>query len=386
MEMPPPSEDLSILHADQPAELLAAARLSFGTVPRDSLLLVGHSGTGSHPVMTRSPLLELRGRNGREHLEHHLTLMQERGCTGAVGMVVLRDGTEEVQEQELAEGVGRCASVVLHTASQMLPDPFDLHPLWVLAAGTARQVVLDCEEGGDDVAIGISPPAPLVPFDRTVTALDAVLAGRSLGTTLPGRETLAAVGQGLQLRPSYSDVRAAGHLLREARRSCARLGVREAASIHSDPAFMTDCERVGAMLSALALDSIHWEVLGLCVEHGTGRPIDRDTLLQELTSDPTRRPNEDVCAGGAWYSALELLREAAQGARHGGDPDSAARAADAWRGLTTVLALLAWWNHRFATAGEFVDDLVASDPDGTLAPLLSALIDAPIAPAWWPPT
>lgn len=380
----PTPEDQRIIRADQPAEILAAARVAFGGVPRDRLLLLGHSGHHTRPVLTSSPLMDLVAGSGREHLEHHLSLMREKGCTGAVAMVVLRDGNEPVDRVELEDWERVGAAMILDTAHHMLPDPFDLYPVWVLGGGTARQVLLEHDEVGDGMSLWISPDQPLAPFDHTRAAMDAVLEGRSVRPEPPGREVMAAVGRRLRLHAVAPVPTGTADLLTSTRGALSRIAARRPGGGAGDEQFVTDCEQVSAMLSALAVDAVHWEVLALCVDRGSPAPIDREMLLQVLTTDPSRRPHEDVCAGGDWYADLELLREAAGAAMHLGHPSGVAVAASAWRGLTAVLALLAWWNHRFCAAGEMVDDLLRHDPGSTLAPLLATMIDTPIFPAWWP--
>lgn len=386
-EITPPPETHRTLRADQPAELLAAARLAFGTVPRDCLLMAGHSGCGTPPILTSSPVAEMLLGSGREHLEHHLTLLRERGRTAAVALLVIGDGTSPVDDDELAEWLGGLAPMVLDTAARMLPEPFPLHPLWVLGGGTVHQVLLERDEASAGGSVWISPPEDLPPFDRTHVAMEAVLEGRSVRQDLPGRQQLRCVGDRLELRPdptaSAADTAA---MFSHTRTAVSRLGASTPRGRTQDEQFMTDCEQLGAMLSALAVDAVHWELLALCADRGSARSIDRESLLQQLTSDPSLRPHSDVCAGGDWYTTIELLREAAAAAMNGADPVSASVATAAWRGLTAVLSLLSWWNHRFAAAGELVDDLATRDPGSTLAPLLATLIDTPIVPAWWPET
>lgn len=384
MHTTPTPEEQRIIRADQPAEVLAAARVAFGTVPRDRLLLLGHSGDHTRPVLTSSPLTDLVADSGREHLEHHLGLMREKGCTGAMAMVVLGDGSDTVDLIELEDWERVGGVLLLDTAHHMLPDPFDLYPLWVLGGGTARQVLLEHDEEGDGMSLWVSPVQQLEPFDHTRAAMDAVLEGRSVRPDLPGREILADVGRRLRLAPRAANPADTADLLARTREALSRIGARRAGKAEDDEQFVTDCEQLSAMLSALVVDAVHWELLAMCVDHGSPTPVDREMLLQELTSDPSRRPHEDVCAGGDLYSDLQLLREAAAAAMHLGHPAGAALAASAWRGLTAVLALLAWWNHRFSGAGEMVDDLLRHDPASTLAPLLATMIDTPIFPAWWP--
>jgi hypothetical protein len=147
---------------------------------------------------------------------------------------------------------------------------------------------------------------------------------------------------------------------------------------------MTECEHISQLLAALAVDRLHWELLAQLVEHGGAPPIARETLLQELVRDPDRRPHEDVRAGGEVYVLLEEMRRIAGAALADAGPSARGTARPAWRALTALMVLLAWWNHRFATAGELIDELREREPDSTLAPLLSRMTDTPVFPAWWP--
>src|SRR5699024_7538600 len=96
---------------------------------------------------------------------------------------------------------------------------------------------------------------------------------------------------------------------------------------------MTKCEQVAALLSAVAVDRLHWELLAQCVEHGASHRIDRETLLQCLVSDPEWAPHPDVCAGGDWYLGLERLRSVAAAARAEGTAAQRGTARCAWRAL-----------------------------------------------------
>lgn len=383
-ETPPCPESPRVIRADDPAELLAVARLSFGAVPRDCLLMVGHAGHGTRPVLTCSPVREMSEPGGREHLENHLTLMRERGCTGALALLIAGDGTEPVDAHEIDDWAGVLAPMVLDVAARMLPDPFPVHPMWVLGDGSVRQVLLVAGEGDAPGEVWVSPAEELLPFDRTRAAMEAVLEGRNLRRGRAERKALRALGAQLALHPASGEPAEAADLFARARESVSRLAAAGQAGGTGSGRFVTDCEQLCAMLSALAVDAVHWELLAVCVDRGSRRSVDREELLQELTSDPSRRPHADVCAGGDWYHSLELLRDAATGAMDGPDPASAAVARDAWRGITAVLTLLSWWNHRFAAAGDLVDDLLRRDPASTLAPLLATMIDTPIPPAWWP--
>lgn len=373
---------LPVLRADDPAELLAMARLTMGAVPRDRLILVGVTAQQQCAVLTASPLLDLVHPGGRDELERHLTRMREQGSAGAIAVLLLGDGYEEHGAVTVEDCHALLGPLVLHAAACMLPDPFALHVVWVLAGGQARRLELEIGED-EELESWMGPAVDLAPFDSTEAAAAAVLAGQELvsGRPSPG---LADAGTALRLTPSTADVRDLPAMVHEAGSAVRRVRARTPATGGEREVFMTDCELLGRLLSALALDALHWELLALCVEHGEDRTIDRDQLLQTLVEDPSWTPHPDVTAGGSRYSTVADLRAVAEAALSAPDATTRELAWAAWRGLTAVMALLGWWNHRYSTAGELVDELAQREPDATLAPLLATLIDTPIRPAWWP--
>src|SRR5690625_7930077 len=80
------------LRAHDPAELIAEARLCLGLIPRDSLVLFGHDGRRTSPLVTRSVRRQLLAPEERGHLENHLELMRRRGCRGAFALILIGDG------------------------------------------------------------------------------------------------------------------------------------------------------------------------------------------------------------------------------------------------------------------------------------------------------
>lgn len=376
----PADPDPRLLHAHDPAELIAEARIALGQIPRDCLILFGHDGQGSSPLVTRSDRRHLLAAGGREHLENHLELMRRRGCRGAFALIVLGDGYESVPEELPGEIAAAAGTVLLSTARSMLPDPFAIDHLWVVGGGVGRELALG-ETTEEEAGLRVLPPCALRAFSTTRSAAHAVLSGQPTPLDPAAGGRLAAAGADLRLRPLAPDRVDTRDLFSAGREAVGRLDVGGARERET---YVTDCEHVALLLSAVAVDSLHWELLALCVERGQRRPIDRDRLLQDLTGDPSWRPTTDVCAGGSWYSALEKLRVMAGARAEGTHGEQGEIAEAAWRGLTVMLVLLSWWNHRFATAGELVDELWARDPASTLAPLLARLTDEPIAPAWWP--
>lgn len=381
---PPAGSDRRVLHTHDPSEFLAETQICLRRIPMNCLIVMGCGDDEQPPVVTTSDLADLVTPAGNDRLEEHLELLLRRGSRLASAMIVVGDGHEKLPVHELEELTVRLSARVLATAARLLPEPFPLESLWVVGSALCRQV-LRGEPVGDEERILVSPPQPLRPFQETRAAADEVLIGRPVPQPPREEPQLELVGRHLRLTRTDLDSDAdPGELFARAREALRRL--RATAGGSSDPRFVTDCELVSALVSAVAVDRLHWELLAQCVDRGNAAPIDREQLLQILVRDGSWIPDADVCAGGEWYEAVAHVRDVAAAAC--ADPDLPERgiAREAWRGLTAMLALLAWWNHRFATAGGLVDELWEREPASTLAPLLARMTDTPIFPAWWPST
>lgn len=368
--------------AEDPAELLAEARLSLHELPSDCLLLAGTGGRGTPPMLTRSSLRDLLAGNGAAHLASHLALMALRGSGGVHALVVIGDGYQGVLDEVIHEVLPRAAHLLRSAGTG--PDATGARLLSVRGAADGRRWELTpVDPSAPRGAQRALPAGTLREFAETRAAASAVLRGRAIPRPAQADPRLAAIGRRLALPPvdlaSPADPMA---LLESAETALAAL--RDGAEDAFAAEDMTKCEQLAALLSALAVDRLHWELLARLVEHGRERTIEREELLQELCRDPSWRPSQDVCAGGRWYRLLEEVREVATGALDAAVGSGRGTARPAWRALTTLLVLLSWWNHRFATAGRLVDELREREPESTLAPLLSRMTDTPIFPAWWP--
>lgn len=390
--IPPADPDRRLLHAEDPSELLAETRICLRQIPTDCLVLLS-SGPEHPPVITTSDLEVVLGPQGCESLTHHLALVQERGCTRAHALIVLGDGYQRLSE-DLSDDIAVLASArLLLAAAEMPGDPFDIDSAWVAGGGQCREVVRGAPDG-DEERFWISPPEPLRQFSETCAAAGEVFTGRPVPQPPREEPELARIASRLRLhRTELSAPCDPGELFAAARGALARLGARDDADVdghddgddHADHGdFMTDCEHIAELLSAVAVDRLHWELLAQCVDRGNEGTIGRDELLQVLVRERQWRPDPDVCAGGSWYLALEKLRRVAAQALADLPVPERGIAREAWRALTALLVMLAWWNHRFATAGGLVDELREREPDSTLAPLLTRMTDTPIFPAWWP--
>lgn len=381
---PPAGSERRVLRTCDPSEFLAETRICLRQIPTDCLIVMACGDIGQPPVVTTSDLSDLLAPAGTDRLERHLELLLNRGSRRASAMIVLGDGQGDLPASALEELTVRLSAKILVTAAQLLPEPFPLDSLWVVGNAQCRQV-LRGEPVGNEERLLVSPPQPLRPFQETRAAVEEVLVGRSVPLRPQDEPRLELVGRHLHLtRTDLDSTVDPGELFARARDALRRL--RASVDGPVDPSFVTDCEQVSELVSAVAVDRLHWELLALCVDRGNAASIDREQLLQVLVRDGSWAPDADVCAGGAWYEAIEQLRDvAAAGCADPVLPDHGI-AREAWRGLTAMLVLLAWWNHRFATAGCLVDELWDREPASTLAPLLARMTDTPIFPAWWPST
>lgn len=370
------------LRADSPAELLAEARMAMGAVARDCLILIGHAGRRSSPVVTRIPL-EDRGGPQAELVDGLLEQMARQGCTGAFGLVVLGDGYERgPREADVAEAIGWCA-LVLATASERTPHPFDIPELWVLAHERAIDVLLrpvPDPGGGDEPSfdLAIGPPEVLPPLDSTLVAAQAVAEGRTLPAARPEVDVALE-----DARPRIAALRGrlpAPPLELAWERSLAALA-RLAGGAHrpGSDEHMTDCEHVAAFLDLCdAVDAID-TLLTLAFPSHRGLELSPGAGIDVMLTDPTARPHQRICAGGHWYEGLGTLRRLARDPHGSGGPGHADQA---WVSLSCVLAVLAWWNQRYATAAELAQEVLADLPDHGLALCLDQMTMAPIRPAW----
>lgn len=376
-----------LLDVQDPAELLAEARLCLREPPADSLILAGSGGNGSPPMITRSALTDLLGPGGGENLVRHLSLMRDRGSHVVHALIVLGDGYQDLLGPVVDE-VMRRAGLLLNTAAHTLESQsaaeatFQLLSIHGAASSTCWELERD-PRGGAPGNVGLAATGPLRPFSDTRAAASAVLTGRPIPHHQSADPMLEQIGHELRLPAlELSSEADPGRLFTAALSALDRLG--GSSSGLSPAEQMTEYEHIASLLSAVAVDRLHWELLAQFVELGGGRTIERETLLQTLVNDRQWQPHEDICAGGRAYVGLEKLRRIAAAAMAVALPAERRIARSAWRALTALLVLLAWWNHRFATAGSLVDELREQEPESTLAPLLSRMTDTPIFPAWWP--
>src|SRR5699024_8265709 len=148
--------------------------------------------------------------------------MRRRGCSGAFALLVLGDGYDPQPERSVDDVTGAGGARLMTTAAEMLPEPFELDAVWVLAVGAAqRLLLLGTDEEGVDLAV--SPPLPLRAFAETDAAARAVLDGAPVPRAEEG-ESVRRLGPQLPLdRCEGPDITDLPALFADARDALARL-------------------------------------------------------------------------------------------------------------------------------------------------------------------
>lgn len=379
------------LRALDPTELLAHVTLGLQEHPRDSLALVGHRDRRTVVVATRSELDPIAGDSAPAVLVHLLASLRTAGCTGAFGLVVLGDGYEPLAavggepcgagDEDFAP-VGRGLQLATRVLIAAYAEDFDIPELWVVANGWAHGVCLAGPPGAD-VGIAVSRPVPLGDTGSTLVAAESVLAGEQ---SLRRRDApIAPLRSLLQAGAGTSGSRSGPHPAIQEAWSTTRAVLRGLASPSAarDPErWMTACEQVRGFVTDLAAPGRRDEFLVLLLSRGQAPDAIVDADITPLVEDPTCHPHSSICAGGSWYEALRQLEAITRPPLRAPTDDTAADLRAGWANLATVLALAAWWNHRFATAGALTDEVLAASPGHSLARLVAVMATAPVHPGW----
>jgi hypothetical protein len=396
-----------VLHADEPAELLAQARLFLGSVPRDSVVLIGHDADRRAPLATmvslHDVLLDLGHREEAPAvpatdslLGAQVAALHGHGCAGAFALVVLGDGYEPCADEKLVD-LAHWAAAQVVTAAREMDGDFALPEACLVIEGEATRVrVLGTDRDGVDLAVRAEGAIPAV--EDTMIAAQAVAAGWVVpDEDVEGRRRLRRVGAIVRTaladaaRPDASS--ADGRPVPDPDRVAASLWrLRRGADAGLEGRSVSECEHLLPMISALAPDDGWNTVLRMLVQEGSvpekGLGDCPEDVLLTLIEDPRRRPGVNVRAGGSLYEAVVDLRWMLAGAIEEdmadgtGLPES--DLARTWVHASVVLGLVAWWNHRFATAGHIAEEIGRRPGREDLARLLTHLTEGPLRPAWRP--
>lgn len=389
------------LRALDPTELLAQITLGLQDAPRDSLALVGHRDRCEVVVTTRSELWPLAGEDAAATLDHLIGLLRREGCTGAFGLVVLGDGrgpTGDASpagpaplggpvEEPADEAAGIRLAVRVLVAART--EGFDIPELWVLAHGRAREVVVSVPAGplepGTPIDIGISDPVALGDVGSTLVAAESVLAGEQ--RRVDGRTAVAPLRSLLLAGAGRAQPRPLPRPAITETWNIARASLRalDGPVGTGDPErWMTACEHVRSFVVDLASPPRRDDFLVRLLGRGQDVAALADGDLTRLVEDPRCRPHESIRAGGAWYEALREMEAVTRPPVAGSADEGDAELRAGWANLATVLALAAWWNHRFATAGALTDEVLHAVPDHSLARLVAVMAAGPVQPGWDP--
>ena len=411
-----------VLHPENPSELVAQAQLMLRSDIVDRFVLIGHREFRRADLMTSCPLSVLRDSpDPVTQVAMYLDILRSHGATGAFAMVVTKDGrtTPESEgytdpedawfaaltaecEDAVRSGQSReplpgiaLAVAALRAARSCEPDGFDIPEVWLIARGEAQPVDLfaamsDGQVDDGDLCLALGPREPLIPLEETLAASQAVAAGERLPVTRSTRRrrldrvrahiskqwaahqrpTDAVTAHGrTQIAPAqWRDV--TGHLA--AVRAGRDLGEAE----------WTDVMRV---LQHIGQRDGFESLVESMIRHGNDVAAPGEELIPHIVHNSALRPHPDVRPGGNWHEGVEdllvLMQMLEQDSRlqhlHG-------QMGDAVTNLHLLLAVLEWWFHRFATAGDHADAALQRQPHRMFAQCFVEMTSAPLTPAWHP--
>jgi hypothetical protein len=146
-------------------------------VPRDCLVMIGHSARRSSPLATRVALRDVGDGPGGVDLPRHLELLERAGCDGAFAIVLAGDGFETV-EQSRTDDARRVALEVVRAAALRGPGGFDVPEAWVVSDGWADSLALTPEDDGTFALRLHQQQEPLTAPRDTLVGVQEIHAGR----------------------------------------------------------------------------------------------------------------------------------------------------------------------------------------------------------------
>lgn len=406
------------LRAGDPAELLAQTRLLMRDVPRDCVVLIGHRGRREVRCGARLDLTQVLGPRGHERVGALLRGLRAQGADGAFGVVLLGDGLTGCCTPELFSSLGmlpgegldllgeepctdpaECLSRAAgeHAAVRVLSmlalgevTGLEIPELWVIGGGWATEVLVRpappehlADEPELEVALG--PLTALAALDSTLVAAQAVGEGERLPMPstagIGAVRALLAAGAGADVsrtlpRPPIMDT------WRELVQALDLLRAQGAAP--EPDQCMTVCERLCTFVADLAATSRRDEFLEAVVLRGQGAKACSLALPLQVLTDPAFCPDESIRAGGSWFQGMHDAVRMIGPAPGTAWEVTGSILRSGWANLSSCLALVAWWDHRFATAGDLVDAVLEAMPEHSLARLVALVLEGPQMPCWDP--
>ncbi|PWH05854.1 hypothetical protein DEO23_11710 [Brachybacterium endophyticum] len=384
------------LRADDPSELLAETYVTLGDVPRDCLVLIGHVDRLTSPLSTRVALRDLRCADDPRPvgLERHLGILRVAGCTGAFALSIAGNGLAPSDGLPTTAGVQvenarRVALGVVQAATLLEPDGFDVPEVWVLADGYAERYALEVDDRGGARLAAPHPPEVLRNPQDTLVAVQEVRAGRVMPQDESACEnTLRGLGDQVRSLPAgdgpganrgrRTSWRQHWQQLPELMHRAAGLAGGGGDQAAPDGEQMTLCEQLVVLRERLAGSGAPAALLRAVIDPDPpASPRTLEALVARIWQDGSLRPPRAICAGGEGYKAMERLRVVFEGT---GELPLTGETLRAWSSVSASLGILAWWNHRFARAGEIAEEMLVRRAEDPLAPFLLQLADLPSVP------
>lgn len=383
-------------------------------------MLFGQENHASQQSVCALPLRDLDHPRAQARLEELCSTIMSLTTGEVGGLVVAGDGFSPTL-QDLPRTTGLALELLAAVRSQ-LPASTVLTHLWALCLGSA-QLVIVAPDAANDGDLLVSPPILMRPVEDTVAAAEAVLQGRPWprqrrrartallerlaaerlripsgrtlhatavrtgldephpragcdGSTLTARA--ASAGDPLSIPPSRGHI-AIAQSWAEAREALVRLHRFTVCAGTDRGSFVTECERLDPFVEALRADPTGSGLIAHLLDADAPDEACPCAWLEAMRTTATLRPDRDIRPGGEGYELLVDLRMILVEAwmRHPGGPLHRI-----WRALGFALAVLAWADHRNASAAGIAEELLVVDPDDALALCLATSIEEPAPPAW----
>lgn len=408
-----------VLHPHDPSELLAEATLLSGQEQSHRVILLGlDHGRRVGPVLSMA-LTDLAGCDPLVHLDMQFDILRSYGASGASVLVVcelseepehptdsVMSEVENLERDAWSPGIPdygvTLAAMILHAASNVADGRFVVEDVCVIDGGRTRCVRLgeQCASDPDSsIKLLISPPTSIVSLRETATGSKAVVAGvpLPLPEAVKKRRVLDFFASTPVCFPLPTRPEQRAHDLHDIDHH--RLLDRWSAVVH-DLAVMRhgqilsgECvpheplmwPRIYSFLEDFAEVPVFEAVLALHFRHGNVALDPIEESIPKIVEHPWARPHSDTCGGGAWYEAvLDLICIADLGERDLLPFFEYALWQKIGVNARILLALMQWWNHRFASAAEYATQALVREPQRVFAQCALELATRPVFPAWDP--
>ncbi|WP_172797060.1 DUF4192 family protein [Devriesea agamarum] len=392
----------SSLAAHDPSELLAYAVLACGSVPVNSLILIGYIDRREAVMVLRVHLGDLPNEDASlDSLQHALTdvadALRHRGCTGAlmlmIGSAPYGNATAVEPNDESLEPLAEAIADLAVRAVPLIQAFWqgmgvDIPTCWCIESGRILSV-------SSDGSLSLKPARALIPWMDTRYAAATVARGiplpplRLTDPYIPSEQhrriqhlVYAEEAPGCTLEP-----RRAWERFVTARRTVGSqwppaTDTETTDSTMDTEAPMAMCERIRTLMTSIIETSARDDLIAYFVQLSAMTPLTESDAIKGLVRDPMLHPHPYLCAGGSWDDDLAALVAIGVPSPEITPHQAGHTLVGGWAQAAAVHALLAWWDARLATASQRALKVLTHVPGHPLARLVLQLTETGLLPAW----